>query len=550
MSDLRIKIGSVDLSLPVATFDAAALGWDGITTYKPDQDSRTYRSEFKSDIIIPCSAIPDTWPGDTVGERFQALLDAETGCAVFEVSVEVYCGESWVEVWTGEFDTNWRSDRDTKTITVRPKQADPFTCIKNNWGESVNIFDVTPVTLTRPYNAILKLQTVFESVCDPEDPPPPLPDTRFCYSGQVSIADYGLGGVSCAWIFQRYEKAGTCDGSTPIPPDDYGNWQPMLAGSNGCPGDTPIFWNCPESARVVYSFKNGRRFDEVLQFLLDQTGCGLTVVSDFFGINGDDTAPSNSAYDRAADVLQDLIIHQKSDVKRHDATEVSKEPVWNMKLRDLLNDLKTMFKVAWRIDGTDFRLEHVSYFEAQAGPDFTNEYYEKVLTGLDESIPLLRRFLFRDEQCSDYFKGYPIETYCGEGETTERLSLFSTDLAFMTEADNAESIADDGWVLVATTPGAFTNQYENIEDNRPLSFTELHQYFHLWEMDGAGKINDADVTPESIRRTRKAPAFGATLCCDDAFDPSELVTTSMGQGEIEDSERNWALNTITLTLKY
>ena len=549
MTEVRIKIGSVDLSLPVATFDAATLGWDGITTYKPDQDSRTYRSEFKSDIIIPCSAIPDTWPGDTVGERFQNLLDEETGCAIFEVAVEVYCGGSWVEVWTGEFDTNWRSDRDTKTITVRPKQADPFTCIKNNWGESVNIFDVPPVTLTRPYNAVYELDNVVqysETECDPTPPT----NTGFCYvEGSHQALNYGgANGIdwACGWLYHRLKKNGTCSGATPVPPDDYNTWT-LLSG--GCPG-TPVYWTCPESARLVYSFKNGRRFDDVLQFLLDQTGCGLTVVSDFFGINGDNTAPSNSAYDRAADVLQDLIVHQKSDVKRYDATEVSKEPVWNMKLRDLLNDLKTMFKVAWRIDGTDFRLEHVSYFEAQAGPDYTAAYYEKVLTGLDENIPLLRRFLFRDEQCSDYFKGYPIETYCGEGETTERLSLFSTDLAFMTEADNAESIADDGWVLVATTPGAFTNQYENIEDNRPLYFTELHQYFHLWEMDGAGKINNADVTPQSVRRTRKAPAFGTTLCCDDAFDPSELVTTAMGQGEIEDSERNWALNTITLTLKY
>lgn len=549
MSDVRIKIGSVDLSLPVATFDAATLGWDGITTYKPDQDSRTYRSEFKSDIIIPCSAIPDTWPGDTVGERFQNLLDEETGCSIFEVAVEVYCGGSWVEVWTGEFDTNWRSDRDTKTITVRPKQADPFTCIKNKWGESVNIFGVPPVTLTRPYNAVYELDSIVqysETECDPTPPT----NTGFCYvEGSHQSLNYGgVNGIDwvCFWLYHRLKKNGTCSGATPVPPDDYNAWT-LLSG--GCPG-TPVYWTCPESARLVYSFKNGRRFDDVLQFLLDQTGCGLTVVSDFFGINGDNTAPSNSAYDRAADVLQDLIIHQKSDVKRHDATEVSKEPVWNMKLRDLLNDLKTMFKVAWRIDGTDFRLEHVSYFEAQAGPDYTAAYYEKVLTGLDENIPLFRRFLFRDEQCSDYFKGYPIETYCGEGETTERLSLFSTDLAFMTEADNAESIADDGWVLVATTPGVFTNQYENIEDNRPLSFTELHQYFHLWEMDGAGKINNADVTPQSVRRTRKAPAFGTTLCCDDAFDPSELVTTAMGQGEIEDSERNWALNTITLTLKY
>ncbi len=69
-------------------------------------------------------------------------------------------------------------------------------------------------------------------------------------------------------------------------------------------------------------------------------------------------------------------------------------------------------------------------------------------------------------------------------------------------------------------------------------------------MDGAGKINDADATPQSLRKTRKAPAFGVRLCCDEAFDPSTLVTTAMGDGELEEAERNWAANTLTLTLKY
>lgn len=544
MTDVRVKIGSTDLSLPVAVVDVV---WDCVTTYKKDDDSRTFREEFKSDMIIRCQSLPNTWPGDTPGERFDNLLAEENGCAVFQVSVEVYCNDEWVEKWTGEFDTGWRSDRDQKTIAVRPKQNDPFICIKSKWNESVNIFDVTPVAVTRPYNAILEFLTVVEDPCDPNNPDPdgnPL-NPHFCYSGQVSVLDFG-GVYKCGWLFQRYLKAGTCDGATPIPPDDYNGWQ---IHSGGCPG-TPIFWSCAESARLVYSFKNGRRFDDVLQFLLDQTGCGLTVVSDFFNINPDATAPSNAAYDRAADVLQDLIIHQKSDVKRHDATEVSKKAVWLMKLRDLLQDLALMFKVAWKIDGTDFRLEHVSYFEAQPGPDYTAEYYERVLTGGDQSVPLTRRFQFRDEQCSDYFKGYPIETYCGEGETSVRLSLFSTDLAFMTESDNAESIGDDGWVLIATTPTVFANKYENIEDNRPLSWTELHEQFHKWEMDGAGKINDADVTPESVRKSRKAPSFGVQLCCDSDFDPSALTTTALGDGETEEAERNWAQNTLSLTLRY
>ena len=87
MTDVRVKIGSVDLSLPVAVVDVV---WDSVTAYKPDQDSRTYLQEFKSDMILRCQSLPDTWPGETPGERFDNLVSYESGCSVFEVSVEVY----------------------------------------------------------------------------------------------------------------------------------------------------------------------------------------------------------------------------------------------------------------------------------------------------------------------------------------------------------------------------------------------------------------------------------------------------------------------------
>lgn len=527
--------------------EVVSVGWDKITTQKPDDDSRTYREEFKSDMVISCADLPAAWGGATASERFDALLDAEAGCSVFRVSVEVFCADAWTEVWTGTFDTNWKSDRIQKTITVRPKATNPFECLKKAWTEQQNVFGVTPVVRTNPYNASLKFETYVENPCDPSDPPTPLPDPNYCYSGQVSVLDFTYS-FKCGWIFQRYEKAGTCSGATPVPPDDFTDWNLVLP--NPCPGTNPTYWSCPEGARVVHKFPNGRRFDAVLEYLMEQTECGLTVVSNFFNINPDDTAPDNSFYDRAADVLQDLILHQASDVKRFDASDPSKIQAWNIKLQDLLNDLKILFNMDWKVDGPSFRLEHVSYFEAQTGPDYTAESYKRELSRADQTIYRLTRFLFKNEQAGDYFKGFPIEVYCGEGEQTKRLSVLSTDLAFISNIDNAESIADDGFVLVATTPSGFTNIYENLFDNRPLSWTELHRDFYTAEMDGSGEINGIEVTPYSLKKTRKAPAFGVRLCCDDDYNPSALVTTAMGNGEVAESERDWGKDLLTLTLKY
>lgn len=546
MAETRIKIGSVALSLPVAV---VAAGWDEETVLRPDEDSRAFREEFKSDIVIACQDLPETWTGDTAAERFDFLLDQETGCSDFEVSIEVKCGGVWTEVWTGAFDTKWKSDRAKQTITVKPKQGKDFECLKKAWTQPQNVFGVTPTVKTTPYNATLTFETVPEDPCDPDVPPdPPLPNPNYCYSGQVYVLDFS-GSFKCGWLFQRYEKTGTCSGSTPVAPDDFLDWNLVLP--NPCPGTNPTYWSCPEGARSPYKYRNGRRFDGVLEHLFEQADCGLTVVSDFFNINPDDTHPDNEFYDRAALVLQDLIIHQASDIKRHDATDVSKLQAWNMKLQDLLGDLKTMFNLDWRIEnGTDFRLEHVSYFEAIPGADYTNEDYELLLSGEDEKASRTTRFSFKNEQCGDYFKGSPIEIYCGEGETTKRLTLISTDLAFISNIDNAESIADDGFVLVATVPSGFTNIYENIFDNRPLSWHELHRDFHTAEMPGAGQINGADVTPYSIKKTRKAQPFTVLACCDDEFDAAKLITTTLGQGQIAEAARNWAQDTLTLTAKY
>lgn len=119
---------------------------------------------------------------------------------------------------------------------------------------------------------------------------------------------------------------------------------------------------------------------------------------------------------------------------------------------------------------------------------------------------------------------------------------------FAIETDNAESVADEGWFLMATEFDG-TN-YQVLTDNRPLSFTQLHANYHTYDMAGIGTINGVEVVPESLTKTRKQPEFKVKKCCDDTFDPNNYITTSLGQGKIDNADWNLSLSELLITAKY
>ena len=541
-ADVRVKIGSVAYSIPEAV---VSVGWDTVLAFDRDGDSVNFDLSPKSEFVLSCRHLPLDWTGDEIDWDY--LLDAATSCYDFEISIEQRCPKgtgTWSEVWAGTFNPkNWKVNYDRKTITFKVKETGELQCLKEAWNIEKNPHNLTtPVTMKA--NEFTYLTTEDEDLVGLGVPCPP---------GQGIFAPVGycldelIGEhTKCDYCYHSFRANGTCDGATPVPPNDFLTWT-LLSG--GCPG-TPVYWTCPDSSRLVFEFRNGRRLDAVLDWLLDQTGCGLAIKSDFFGINGDATAPDNAAYDAALEYCQDLLIFQKSDIKRHDASDTSSSPSWGMKLKDLLEDLKTMFNLDWRVtdDGATLRIEHVSYFFSTAGADYTNEKYERILEYDRDKIPKYTRFQWRDKQCSPYFAGHPIEIYCGEGELERKLSMLSTDIPFIVDIDNAESIGDDGFVLAASYESAGKNY--NLDNNRGLSWTQLHENFHRWEMPGAGKINNADTTPLSVKKTRKQPAFSVRHCCDDTFDPANYITTSLGNGDVESAEWNLARDILTVELKY
>jgi hypothetical protein len=545
MANYRVKIGSTDMGLSLAVVN---IGWDAIIQYLPDTDSVSYRDEIKSDMIMNCARLPSAW-GEDKPLTFADLEAESENCTVFQVVVEVECpkdSDSWEELWAGEFSSkNWKLDKDKKTITFKPVKTYDPDCIRSKWTNIYNFYTLDNITV-KPYFDVYEMTQELVLDCDA-----PTTITDYCLEseqgltpGTIDCEDVPLG--EFIRFYHRFVKEGSCSGSTPVFPDTFNPWTLL---ENNCPDDPPTYWICPTGVNsIVYEFDNGRLFNDALEYMLEETGCGFTLVSDFFNINPDSTAPSNAAYTAAAEDLHHLVIYQKSDIKRHSASDPATAPAWDVKLRDVLNDLRLMFNVRWRAKDGVFRLEHVSYFESQAGNDYTTAKYERTLEENTLEVANITKFKYRDARATDYFKGHPIEIYCGTGEEEKQLTLFYTDLTFTFTTDGLEAVGDDGFFLMSTYLDGPT--YRVKEMNRPLAWTELHYNYHRHDMPGAGKINNSEVTPLSIRKTRKAPRFSVTHCCDDTFDPADYITTSMGEGDVVNAEWNITRDYLSPELKY
>jgi hypothetical protein len=280
-----------------------------------------------------------------------------------------------------------------------------------------------------------------------------------------------------------------------------------------------------------------------------QTGCGLTVRSHFFGINATHTGPpSNDAYDYATDHYQNMTVHQKSDVKRPDASNPALTVAWKMKLQDFLNDLRVLFNAYWKIDGTDFIIEHISYFESGAGQNHTTTP-QKLEYKYDAETPRREKFFFMDESASSFFAGYDITYDCGEGIRENRCQLFSTDVSYIRDELNQDKITDEGFVLVCNLLDGSTHYVD--EFNQPLSWTNLHDKLHRHNRPFlTGTMNDTAETFETTQHIKKQTPFSVSNCCSDTFDPADYVTTPLGNGYVDEATKNLFKDRITLNLAY
>lgn len=463
-------------------------------------------------------------------------IKAAAECELITVFLEEDCGGTFAERWRGTFTTYDVKFNENKCLAiVSPKTSDDYDCFFEKWDLDVVVATAGDVVEAQPFAGVYEVGMCCKDcflvapvqVCSTP--------ANWCF---YETQNLGSGGVICDGFEERYM---TCfhrivGQGTPTTPPPYGSGWTHISGND--------WWRCPDAAEIdAGKFDQGRNFSDVLEYLISELDCGLTLRSHFLGINATHAAPpSNIAYTFSDANYQAIQIHQKSDIKRPDATNPAQSFVWKMSLKKLLEDLRTMWQLEWKIDGTDFILEHVTYFDAVTGLDVSQRNIRLEYGKREGGAPSAEYFYWADADATftATHLGSPIDYGdCGEGRKDYRLNYFSNDVFYIRTVQNQEEIADQGFCLIATELIDGENQI--IDGNAVLGWEQIHEnLFKFNRFFASGTMNGtADVAFDNPRKTRNLEPFELKVCCDDNFDPSEIINTPVGDAMVQKAVVNY-----------
>jgi len=318
-----------------------------------------------------------------------------------------------------------------------------------------------------------------------------------------------------------------------------------------------LTYTCGEGTPVTYD--DGRNFADVVTYVAKQT-CGRIagIVSDFFEINPPGDTPGYTAgvnYVTGDDnVLANLLVFQKSDFLNPDADESA--TIGEVSFEDLMNWIRNMFNAYWFIDANNYlRIEHYSWFSRTATIDATTQanFNSKLNRARKsykfdkENVPVREEFSWMEANSLD-FLGLPIKYsgHCANKDKVDNCDVVNvtTDVAMMQNLP--DQIDLEGFAIIALDPldttkihketGLLTNVVFN---NAHLSWANLHyNYYRHGRPLITGNMNGNDITFLTAQRKMKGniPIEYRGMCCN-SFNPlTDMVTTELGDGEVQKIE--------------
>ena len=310
-----------------------------------------------------------------------------------------------------------------------------------------------------------------------------------------------------------------------------------------------------------FNVDNGRKLEDVIQYLLDQQECGLTFKSSFFGTSGFKNDP-NPVTNVSPNPMEGLLIFQKSDVADPSASENAR--IAEINLATLVNDLNILFNVHWQVDEdtNKFIIEHWSTLNnIPVGIDLTvdplKEYADNnnVETFNKAEIPDREEFqcavksndvdftglnITYNTDCSGTStKKYQTQQICTDWEQVFLNDEFITE-GLMLVQPRSLSVGD-----VNAEEGRVTGVFK---PNAPLGFgATLPDYYTYNRPNTTGIINNVLTLFDSTKRIRIFAPVTVPYCCS-IQDPTILVKSNLGDGVIEEGIYNPRKQTLTLNL--
>lgn len=490
-------------------------------------------------------------------ERIVGIIESNARCIPIEFTVEY----KNLPFYKGRILANSVTvDYLRCTAVASPTNIDEKDCFLLGYDVPVNIqeFEKYPVPIRAILGDIERFFVTGDGLVTPDDDPflyaPSIsPDDGWVVVNITSVCDSE---AVCTFEinYSRIVQTTNCVGGVPVPPT-----ADSILIENNCGVDgTAKFARPPQLAVFLDSFFDGfenvnSRYDFIaVELFYSQTAdgqvvsypngirlstvitefagrCGLDVVSDFFGINGDGTAPENGEYEYAEQHLHRLLVFDKSDIKRPEATQTAF--ITNITPKQLFENLQAMFRTQIFINDGVFRIEHVSYFEQFiVTRDLTAEP-ERLVQGqgysYDSSTPIPSSEVFKAMEAFGVdFVGLPITYPVNCIESTDKVDvvadIITTDLPGL--ASSLEQVSDDGIFLMAITPEDSV-EFEighlsgEAQANGALSIANLQE--GLWKLDRRyieGNMNGVDESfPNYVRKRLQEVAIMETK-------PMEYVT--------------------------
>jgi len=490
-----------------------------------------------------------------------------------------------------------RWDISNKKMFARLDQKRPEQCFLDDWEDTINLLTSTTKTTVQPF-----IGTFTEETCGPVSGGSPIEINGFfennvsgCLTGprqSYSLQRAYIEEVSptkynhyATWVSERVTVS--CSGGSPNEPPGDG-W---ILVSDNCPTNA-VYGRAPDMVYIGEqsestgkywdnTYEVGGRFDEdgnavanidngvLLKEGLESKApaCINNVRSNFFNINASGASPSGEPYTTAATDLPNVVIFQKSDVKRPGAEENARNGEWTFK--EFLESLKAQFNVDYEINSNDvLRIEHVSYFSKTNGLDLTSGSYAARIAGLNAyryapgEVPTQEKWEYM-ETVSQLFTGRPIVyDNCVSDDATEELVSMgpvNNDISFIQA--NTDLVDDEGFVF-ANTYASGSNYYLITEQtefgseyllNGHMSIPNLQQNYHRWERPLInGNLNNVDVTFESAIRRKEQVELSIKYDRKNfaSFDADQLIKTQLGWGEVLRLQYSTKNETLTLTLKH
>ena len=316
----------------------------------------------------------------------------------------------------------------------------------------------------------------------------------------------------------------------------------------GLPEVNVIYDNGVDAATT---YTHNRMFYDTIEYLADKIIPGIIVDSTFFESVDNPVTLTTNKYNY-------LTIAQKSDIKNPLATNPA--TVGMISFNEIMEICRCM-NLYWDyvdIYGTmTLRIEHISFWPENPGLDISTQ---KLTRGtnkyryINESIPKYEKFSWMEANNQDFI-GYPIwyNSDCvnqdpDTNSTELAISNVTTDLEYIINRvadvdDLGASISNDGWVILANelrgsdlyvwfglniydviTAINQTLLYANID----MSWYSLHKCF--WRHNRqliTGNINGSVETFYTARKVKQQEC--SIIYCDTEFDPSEYMTTELGE---------------------